>query len=367
MKTLEDQEAELYEDFVERYYETGAAEVPGSWPPGLRERCLFFLKVVEGGSGAVGSRSVLAALGAGGVRAALTLAGPEPLPAQELSSGPERYVLEREIGRGGMGRVLLAYDRDLRRRVAMKVLRDGAGSPLRASRFLEEAQATSQLEHPNIAPVYDVGIDPSGAPFFTMKWVRGRDLEEVLRSGAGDASAIRLVQILQQAAMGVDFAHSRGVVHRDLKPQNVMVGDYGEVHVVDWGLAKVLRRAEAAAERAEGPERGGTAGDAVATGRPAGLLTLNGTVLGSVAYMAPEQARGDVRSVDPRTDVFGLGAILYRILTGQAPYPESDIAAALARARRGDVTPPSVAAPDRSFPGELERICRKALAARPED
>src|SRR5262245_49044383 len=156
---------DLYEDFVERYFECGEATVRPDWPEEVRERCLFFLKMVEQ---CLPPRST----------------GEGSACFNGLSAAGERYVIERELGRGGMGRVLLAYDRDLRRRVAMKVLPSPSRGAFTASRFLEEAQATAQLEHPNIGPVYDVGQEIPGQPFFTMKWIRGRNLEEILASGA---------------------------------------------------------------------------------------------------------------------------------------------------------------------------------------
>jgi serine/threonine-protein kinase len=259
-----------------------------------------------------------------------------------------------------MGRILLAYDRDFRRRVAVKVLAVEHADRSRVARFLEEAQATAQLEHPNIAPVYDVGVERPGAPFFTMKWIRGKNLHEIVKTGRADYSLIQLVQILQQAAMGVHFAHSRGVIHRDLKPQNVMVGDYGEVLVVDWGLAKVLGRPQAAEE--VDPAR------LVSTERAAqGEASLEGAIRGSPAYMAPEQAAGASDAIDARTDVYGLGCILYEILTGGPPHAGATAKVALGQARRGEVEPPSRRARGRDVPRELDAICLKALAPRQQD
>ncbi|MBI4602588.1 MAG: protein kinase [Planctomycetes bacterium] len=357
-------EEALFEEFLERYCGSGQADIPADWPEALRDRCLFFVRMLESSQGGKielpAGRSVVALLEESGAAAELTLPAPAGVLPPAPAKGGERYAIEREIARGGMGRVLLAYDRDFRRRVALKVMLGKMQESRRAARFVEEAQATAQLEHPNIAPVYDLGVDPSGSPYFTMKWIRGRDLAEVLRSGAQGFSLVRLVQVLQQAALGVCFAHSRGVVHRDLKPQNVMVGDYGEVLVVDWGLAKVLRR----------PGEGAVPGREalVSTERAErGEVTLEGSVHGSPAYMSPEQARGDAAEIDERTDVFGLGAILYEILTGSPPYGESSVQAALGRARRGDLRPPREAAPGRTIPDALDAACRRALSPRKED
>jgi formylglycine-generating enzyme required for sulfatase activity/predicted Ser/Thr protein kinase len=356
-------EQRLFDEFLERCCERGDATIPVEWPEALKKRCLFFAKMISpaerDGSGPR-ARSIVSSFEDEGVSASLSLAGEDAAPPAQPARGGERYVVEREIGKGGMGRVLLAYDRDFRRRVAMKTLLGSAESPARLSRFLEEAQATAQLEHPNIAPVYDLGKEASGAPFFTMKWIRGRDLKEILDAKDPDRSLIGLVQILQQAAMGVHFANSRGVIHRDLKPHNVMVGDYGEVLVVDWGLAKILGRKDPdAAPAAEGPpstERGDE-----------GRFTIEGSVQGSPAYMSPEQARGEVREIDARTDVFGLGAILYEILTSFPPYDDASSQVATGKARRGAVVPPSARAPDRAIPAALDAICGKALAPQKSD
>ncbi|MBI4600993.1 MAG: SUMF1/EgtB/PvdO family nonheme iron enzyme [Planctomycetes bacterium] len=347
-----------YDAFVERYLETGARDVPEDWPRDLRKRCLFFLRMMEAEASGPGAKPNVALLESS---SALTIpepaaaAGPEPARPRE---DEDRYVVEGEIARGGMGRVLLAYDRDFRRKIAMKVMLGDERDPARASRFVQEAQTTAQLEHPNIAPVYDIGLDEDGPPFFTMKWIHGRNLAEVLRSGGDEYSLTRLVQVLQQAAMAVHFAHTKGVIHRDLKPQNVMLGDFGEVLVVDWGLAKVSRAEVGSSD----------SGAAISTSRSdGGERTLDGSVQGSAPYMAPEQARGEVAAIDQRTDVFGLGAILYEVLTGQPPYAAESPRAVLAKARRGEIIPPSERAPGRAVPRILEQICLKALSPRRED
>jgi len=344
--------------FTEKYFETGAEEIPESWPAEVRQDCLLFLRLMKADLAEeeerIPERSVLADLGDDGENSNIpTVDLPDPAGTPPLSSaqGDKRYIVEQEIGRGGMGRVLLAYDRDFRRRIAMKVLHNP--HPSGATRFLEEAQATAQLEHPNIEPVYDLGIDAEGHPFFTMKWIRGRNLEEILNDDGGSLSLVRLVQILQQTAMGIDFAHSRAVIHRDLKPQNIMVGDYGEVLVVDWGLAKIL-----------GETREKT--ESVSTTRAEdGVLTLDGSVQGSLPYMAPEQAQGRIAEIDARTDVFGLGAILYRILVGAPPYEGQSVEAILQAARRGEVVPPRERGAERTIPADLETICLRALAPQP--
>ncbi len=336
----------LYDEFVERYFETGVAQIPDSWTEDLRLRCRYFLRMVE-------SR----------VGEALPAAAPAPretelvFEPQVRGSQAPRYVVDREIGRGGMGRILLAYDQDFRRQVAVKVAMHPPEDTQRTARFLEEAQATAQLEHPNIAPVYDLGVENSGRPYFTMKWIRGRDLQQII-AGGSELSLTRLVQVLQQAAMGVHFAHTRGVIHRDLKPQNIMVGDFGEVLVVDWGLAKVLTSLPAATD----------ATSPISTERSdGGQSTLDGIVQGSLAYMAPEQARGDAAFIDSRTDVWGLGTILYEILTGAPLRPVASFQALLQTAKRGEVIRPRDRASERTIPPALEAACLRALAPRQED
>jgi tetratricopeptide (TPR) repeat protein len=248
------------------------------------------------------------------------------LPPPEQTG--DRYQLQGEIARGGMGAVLRGRDVDLGRDLAVKVLLEKhADNPEVARRFLEEAQIGGQLQHPGVVPVYDVGRFGE-RPFFTMKLVKGLTLAALL-SERSDPSADRprFLGIALQVAQALAYAHAKGVIHRDLKPANVMVGAFGEVQVMDWGLAKVLAEGGVADE-----ERAGWAhqepGDVttIRTTRSSGTAgsfgtdTEAGSLLGTPAYMPPEQANGDVALLDRRADVFGLGAILCEILTGKPPY-----------------------------------------------
>ena len=258
--------------------------------------------------------------GAGGADPVLDPSSPE---RQALPEGRGSYQVLGEIARGGMGVVLRGHDTDLGRDVAMKVLHeDLAGRADVVHRFVEEAQIGGQLQHPGIVPVYELGLMADERPYFTMKLVKGRTLATLLadREDVG-ADRRRLLDVFESMCQTVAYAHSRGVIHRDLKPANVMVGAFGEVQVVDWGLAKVLGRGGTADERrAREPDT--TVLETVRSdGSGSGSASLVGSVLGTPDYMPPEQARGDVERLDERSDVFALGAVLCEILTGKPPYP----------------------------------------------
>ena len=269
-------------------------------------------------------------------------------------SARDRYVIGKILGSGGGGRVVRAYDRVLGRTVAMKVLPADLGADAKiASRFMAEAQATGQLEHPNIVPIYDFGTLPSGELYYTMREVRRhslRDALEGLRRGAphylAEYTLVSLVTVLRQVSQAVHYAHVRGVVHRDIKPDNIMVGDYGEVLVMDWGLARILERPARMnlAEQAGREEAGHT--------------------LGTPAYMPPEQARGELDEVDEQSDVYSLGAVLYEILTLEPPFAGDNPVQTMWEVVEGNLVPPRARAPDRQIPVELEKICLRAMAAR---
>jgi eukaryotic-like serine/threonine-protein kinase len=259
-----------------------------------------------------------------------------------------KYALLEEIGRGGMGTIYLAEDRVLGRRVALKVVSTGASDPAAAARMLREARVIARLEHPGIVPVHDAGTLPDGRMFYAMKRVDGHRLDEVaLGDGATLADRLRVFQKICEA---VAFAHAHGVIHRDLKPDNVMVGPFGEVLVMDWGVAKVLE------EAAEPPAP-------IHPGPPS--ATAEGTVLGTPAYMSPEQAAGRADRVGPAADVYSLGAILQFLLTGRAPFDEET---ALRRARGEAGLPPQpFRRRDGKLPTPLAALAGKAMATDPAD
>ncbi len=248
--------------------------------------------------------------------------------------GPDgRYEIAGELGRGGMGVVYEARDLRLGRTVALKALRDDLrATPERIQRFIEEAQIAGQLQHPGIVPVHDLETARDEIRFFTMKLVSGETLKERLatRETLQDRRE-RFLRTFLSICEALAYAHARGVIHRDLKPSNVMVGSFGEVHVMDWGLAKVLGRELAPRPADE---------SSIFTVRRAdgGIDSLGGTVMGTPAYMSPEQARGEAERVDRRSDVFALGAILCEILTGQPPYVGTDPRTVHALALRADLS-----------------------------
>ncbi len=238
-------------------------------------------------------------------------------PSGDATDQCGRYEVLGRLAQGGVGEVWRGRDVDIGRDVALKVLRAGhADSPEMMQRFVDEAQISGQLQHPGIVPVYELGMRADRRPYIAMKLVKGKTLAAMLRDGG--ISRRRLLQVFEQICRTIAYAHERGVVHRDLKPANVMVGAFGEVQVLDWGFAKVLARGGVADERRPAPEVDVTL---IATQRSSdGTESEVGSVMGTPAYMPPEQALGQVDELDERSDVFSLGAILCEILTGKPPY-----------------------------------------------
>jgi len=265
---------------------------------------------------------------------------------QALAMIRERFSDRGEIARGGQGVIRRVFDQNLQRYVALKVVDPKLAARADArGRFLDEARITGQLDHPNIVPIYDL-VETDDTIEFTMKLVEGETLSTRLRGKHGTELS-RLLEIFLKVCDAVAFAHSRGVIHRDLKPSNIMLGEFGQVYVMDWGCAYITD-ARVRADYEALPRRS--------------VIDETGTVIGTAAYMAPEQALGRNAEIDERTDVFGLGAVLYQILTGIAPHRGGAESEERERARAGIVRPPAEAAQGRTPPADLSAIAMRALA-----
>ncbi len=288
---------------------------------------------------------------------AITPPGQTPTHNAALPDVPG-YEVQKEIARGGMGRVLAARDLSLDREVAIKLLlledsdssRDAA-----ARRFVVESKITARLPHPNVPPVHTLGTLPGGSPFLTMKLVRGQTLAALLAARPSPADDVpRFVQVFEQIAQAVGFAHAQGVIHRDLKPANVMVGAFGEVQVMDWGIAKDLRNVLASPGRESGESSTNPDDE-----------TQAGQVMGTPQYMSPEQARGE--PVDYRTDVFSLGGILCAILTGKPPFTGKNSLDVIKRAAAGDVSDACARLDASGADAELIALARRCLSPNAAD
>ncbi len=318
-------------------------------------------------------------------------AGTAGLPG--LIGDGARYIIDKELARGGMGAVLRAIDCDIRREVAVKYLLDQTNAKNKI-RFVEEAQITGQLEHPNIVPIHELGVDAQQRIFFTMKMVKGRSIAQIISMlrdqpdiAEKEYTLSRLLNIFVSICNALAYAHSRGVVHRDLKPANVMVGDFGEVYVMDWGLAKVLGRPSSAISVADDraiPEAQSAdipsatlatslgSGNLVTSREADADLTQAGAVMGTPVYMPPEQAAGRIDEIDERSDIYSMGAILYELLTLQAPIDKTGgFWPIVMRVGQGKIDAPEMRAPERAkagkIPPELSAIAMKALAKEKRD
>jgi serine/threonine protein kinase len=282
----------------------------------------------------------------------------------------KRFRILRPHAQGGLGQVFVAQDGELHREVALKEIQDQfADDPHSRSRFVQEAEITGGLEHPGVVPVYSLGQYDDGRPFYAMRFVKGNTFKEAIRQfheaegspnrdrAERSLALRRLLDRFLDVCNAVAYAHSRGVLHRDLKPGNILLGPYGETLVVDWGLAKVVGRKDAGTTGAE-PTLRPPSGSGVES-------TLPNSALGTPGYMSPEQAAGDLDRLGPRSDVYSLGATFYYLLTNRSPFPDSDITKVLAKTRRGDF--PSVRSIKHDTPPALEAICMKAMALEPVD
>jgi serine/threonine protein kinase len=287
-----------------------------------------------------------------------------PGTATSKDSGlPRRYTLQGTIGEGGVGRVYLGFDRKIGRKVAVKEIHLNVSGEKKKGlerRFVREAKITGQLEHPGIVPVYEVGRKTDGDVYYVMKYVRGRTLGDAVRASRAEApeealrNRLKLLDKLLAVCDAMGFAHSRGIVHRDLKPQNIVLGAFGETIILDWGIARVARSKEEEGGVLE-PEK------VLKSLSQDEELTSQGEILGTPAFMAPEQVDSRFGSVDRRSDVYALGSILYVLLTGETPYQRTEGLPSLIFALTGDEPSPSPEAVNKDIPPELAAICRRAM------
>jgi serine/threonine-protein kinase len=324
-------------------------------------------------------RTDLQCLGDGDVEASLSLISTvrndkspaAPIPTRR--GGPkgegDRYRVVRPHAKGGIGEVFVAEDIELSREVALKEIQSNhADHPESRARFLLEAEVTGGLEHPGIVPVYGLGHYDDGRPYYAMRFIRGESLKEAITMfhasqnpridrGERRLELHKLLRRFVDVCNAIEYAHSRGVLHRDLKPGNVMLGKYGETLVVDWGLAKSGKRAESKIHLGEVTLKVQSASGTTPT--------QMGSVFGTPAYMSPEQAAGELDELGPKSDVYSLGATLYHMLTGNPPFKNSDVKSLIAQVQSGEFSPPCEV--NSNVPQGLEAVCMKAMGRQPDE
>ncbi len=284
-----------------------------------------------------------------------------------------RYPVEKLLGEGGMGVVELARDADIDRRVAIKRLRDGVTSPASVARFVDEVRMIGRLDHPGIAPIHDVGVDANGAFFFVMKYIEGDTLEDVIdRLKAGDPKTHAHYGFEQRIAIflsllnALQYAHSAGLIHRDIKPANIMIGEYGEVLLMDWGIARPIGGDEdhIAPEREEG--------DAEGDGKSRLVSTRAGAIVGTPLYMSPEQARGETSTLDARSDIYSAGLLFFELLTLRHPLEDAPNVAAICATLQSFDCPSIIESvwshpAQAPVPAELRHFLRRVIRAKREE
>ncbi len=285
-------------------------------------------------------------------------------PGKPENRTDRRLVAGKLFEEGGMSLLYEAFDINLMRTVVMKIVRDDSKKDeYELSRMVVEAQITAQLDHPNIVPIYELGLDKKKRLFFTMKKVEGRALHELINekdiASRTDKEMFRLIRIMLKVCDAVSYAHSKGVLHRDLKPDNIMVGNYGQVYLMDWGIARIKDEESAGISdmKIPGLKR---------RKRYSIREEEQGNILGTPGYMSPEQAHGNLNAIDERSDIFSLGAILYEILTGKRPIPGNSIREMVINTRNCEIPPPGEVV-DFPMPLGLIRITMKALSKSPDD
>jgi tetratricopeptide (TPR) repeat protein/tRNA A-37 threonylcarbamoyl transferase component Bud32 len=323
------------------------------------------------------TRDTLAGLGDPDLTASITLVGSRTPPTDAsatmsvgtTTSEGQRFRVLRPHAQGGLGAVFVALDAELNREVALKqILDEHADDPLNRTRFLIEAEITGGLEHPGIVPVYGLGHHDDGRPYYAMRFIRGDSLKEAIASFHQDESlkqdpgrrSLALRKLLRRfvdVCNAVGYAHGRGILHRDLKPGNVIVGKHGETLVIDWGLAKTMGHSETGSTSDERT--------LIPSSSSGSAETLPGSAIGTPAYMSPEQAAGDLDHLGPRSDVYSLGATLYCLLTAKAPFDGTNFGSLLRAVQKGDFPRPRTV--DASIDPSLEAVCLKAMARKAED